>query len=130
MNNEKEGSLSPPGRSLLKRQTATGHLRGQYQASIRQKKANQAKQNGKQQGEEGKGVSLSSQTSFQTNDYHHQPYTQIQLLPQPYLNLQSQHDKTLTLPSNASVDLPKVCCIILQQTAFVLCIYINATVKP
>ncbi|KAM7405999.1 hypothetical protein PAMP_000405 [Pampus punctatissimus] len=108
LNSEKEGSLSPPGRSLLKRQTATGHLRGQYQASIRQKKANQAKQNGKQQGKEGKSASLSSQTSFQTNGYHHQPYTQFQSLPQPYLNLQSQHDKTLTLPSNTSIDLPKV----------------------
>ncbi|KAM7424309.1 hypothetical protein PAMA_000580 [Pampus argenteus] len=108
LNSEKGGSLSPPGRSLLKRQTATGHLRGQYQASIRQKKANQAKQNGKQQGKEGKSVSLSSQTSFQANGYHHQPYTQFQSVPQPYLNLQSQHDKTLTPPSNASTDLSKV----------------------
>ncbi|XP_044207862.1 LIM domain only protein 7-like isoform X5 [Thunnus albacares] len=105
LNSEKERSLSPPGGSLLKRQIATGHLRGQYQASIRQKKANQAKQNGKQQAEEGKGASLSSQTSFQTNGYYHQPY-QTQLLPQPYLNPQSQQNKTLT--SSASIDLPKV----------------------
>ncbi|XP_042265611.1 LIM domain only protein 7-like isoform X4 [Thunnus maccoyii] len=107
LNSEKERSLSPPGGSLLKRQIATGHLRGQYQASIRQKKANQAKQNGKQQAEEGKGASLSSQTSFQTNGYYHQPY-QTQLLPQPYLNPQSQQNKTLTLTSSASIDLPKV----------------------
>ncbi|CAK6965883.1 LIM domain only protein 7-like isoform X4 [Scomber scombrus] len=107
LNKEKEACLSPPGRSLLKRQAATGHLRGQYQASIRQKKANQTKQNCKQ-GEEGKDASLSSQTVSKTNGFHHQPYTQIQLLPQPYLNIQSQQDKTSTLNCTASIDLPKV----------------------
>ncbi|XP_062286580.1 LIM domain only protein 7-like [Scomber scombrus] len=106
LNKEKEACLSPPGRSLLKRQAATGHLRGQYQASIRQKKANQTKQNCKQ-GEEGKDASLSSQTVSKTNGFHHQPYTQIQLLPQPYLNIQSQQDKTSTLNCTASIDLPK-----------------------
>ncbi|XP_039984836.1 LIM domain only protein 7-like isoform X2 [Xiphias gladius] len=96
-NSEREEFLSPPNKSLLKRQTATGHLRGQYQASVRQKKANMAKQNGTEQAEEGKGVSLSSQTTFQTNGYHHQPYTQTQLLPQPYSTLLSHHSKSSTL---------------------------------
>lgn len=107
-NKEKEACPSPPGRSLLKRQAATGHLRGQYQASIRQKKANQTKQNCKH-GEEGKDAGLSSQAVSKTNGFHHQPYSQIQLLPQPYLNIQSQKDKTSTLNSTASIDLPKVC---------------------
>ncbi|XP_022623614.1 LIM domain only protein 7-like isoform X4 [Seriola dumerili] len=96
LNREKEVVLSPPTKSLPR--TAASHLRGQYQASIRQKKTNQAKQNGTDKGEEGKGASLSSQTSFQTNGHHHQPHTQ--LLPQPYSNLQSHlHNKSSTLPS-------------------------------
>lgn len=114
-NSEREEFLSPPNKSLLKRQTATGHLRGQYQASVRQKKANMAKQNGTEQAEEGKGVSLSSQTTFQTNGYHHQPYTQTQLLPQPYSTLLSHHSKSSTLQPS------KVYCSIFQHPAFVLC---------
>ncbi|XP_070765202.1 LIM domain only protein 7b [Enoplosus armatus] len=104
LKSEKEESLSPPPESSLKRQTATAHLKGPYQASIGQKKANQAKQNGTEQGEEVKAT-LSSQTSFQTNGYHHQPYTQTQ---QPYSNLPAHHNKSSTLPSNASIDPPKV----------------------
>uniref|UniRef100_A0A4W6CF75 PDZ domain-containing protein n=1 Tax=Lates calcarifer TaxID=8187 RepID=A0A4W6CF75_LATCA len=97
LNTQKEEFPSSPTESFLKRQTATGHLRGQYQASVKQKKANQAKQKGTEQREEGKGACLSSQTSFQTNGQH-QPFTQTQLLPQPYSNLQSHHNKSLSLP--------------------------------
>ncbi|GLD47351.1 LIM domain only protein 7-like isoform X1 [Lates japonicus] len=98
LNTQKEEFPSSPTESFLKRQTATGHLRGQYQASVKQNKANQAKQKGTEQ-EEGKGACLSSQTSYQTNgQHHHQPFTQTQLLPQPYSNLQSHHNKSLSLP--------------------------------
>ncbi|XP_073321320.1 LIM domain only protein 7b isoform X4 [Pagrus major] len=108
LKSEKEKSLSPPPiEPLLKRQTATAHLRGQYQASIRQKKANQAKQNGAEQAEEVKGATFSSQTSFQTNGYH-QPSTQTQLLLQPYSAPQARHIKGSSLPSNGSTDHPKV----------------------
>lgn len=106
---EKEEALSLPAESLLKRQTATTYLRGQYEASVRQKKANRASQNGTEQAEEVKGANLSSQTSFQTKSHHHQPYTQTHLLPQPYSNPQSSHSKSSTLPLSASTDHPKVC---------------------
>ncbi|XP_037610238.1 LIM domain only protein 7b isoform X3 [Sebastes umbrosus] len=108
MKNEKEESVSPTTKSSLKRQTATAYLTGQQPASIRLEKADQARQNGTEQREEVKCATLSSQTSFQTNGYHHQPYTHTQLLPQPYSNPQTHHNKSLTLPSNASTDLPKV----------------------
>ncbi|XP_029284354.1 LIM domain only protein 7b isoform X2 [Cottoperca gobio] len=108
LESEKVESISPTTKSSLKRQTATTYLKVQHHASIRPKKAIEAKQNGTEQGEEVKGATLSSQTSFQTNGYHHQTYTQTQLVPQPYSNLQTQHDKSSTLRSNASIDLPKV----------------------
>ena len=110
MKSEKETSLSPsPIEPLLKRQTATAHLRGQYQASVKQKKANQAKQNGAEQAEVVKGATFSSQTSFQTNG-HHLPSTQTQLLPQPYSAPQARHVKGSILPSDGSTDHPKVSC--------------------
>ncbi|AWP01430.1 putative LIM domain only protein 7-like [Scophthalmus maximus] len=99
LNREKDTILSPPAKSSLKRQTAASHLRGQYEASLRQKKANQAKQNGTEQAEVGKGPRLSSQTSFKTNGYHHKPYTQTQILQKPYSKPQPHRDKSLTLPS-------------------------------
>lgn len=105
---EKEEALSLPAESLLKRQTATTYLRGQYEASVKQKKANRASQNGTEQAEEVKSANLSGQTSFQTKSHHHQPYTQTHLLPQPYSNPQSSHSKSSTLPSTASTDHPKV----------------------
>lgn len=117
LKSEQEESLSPTTKSSLKRQTVTD-LKGQ------QKKANQAKQNVTEQGEKVQGASVSRPTAFQTDGYHHQPYTQTQLLPQPYSNLQTHHNKSLTLPSDASIDLPKVCWIIFQHTVFV---YIDAT---
>ncbi|XP_035855380.1 LIM domain only protein 7-like isoform X6 [Sander lucioperca] len=101
LKSEQEESLSPTTKSSLKRQTVTD-LKGQ------QKKANQAKQNVTEQGEKVQGASVSRPTAFQTDGYHHQPYTQTQLLPQPYSNLQTHHNKSLTLPSDASIDLPKV----------------------
>ncbi|XP_032380326.1 LIM domain only protein 7 isoform X3 [Etheostoma spectabile] len=97
-----EELLSPAIKSSLKRPTVTAHQKGQ------QKKANQAKQNATEQGEKVQGVTVSGPTSFQTNGYHHQPYTQTQLLPQPYSNLQTHRNKSLTAPSDASIDLPKV----------------------
>lgn len=110
LKSEKETSLSSsPIEPLLKRQTASAHLRGQYQASIKQKKANQAKQDGAEQAEEVKGAPFSSQTSFQTNG-HHQPSTQTQLLPQPYSAPQARHIKGSIIPSNGSTDHPKVSC--------------------
>lgn len=128
LKSEREESLPQPAESLLKRQTATAHLKSQYQASVRQKRANLAKQNVPEQREEVKGARLSSQTSFQTNGYHHQPYTQTHLLPQPYSNLQA-HSRTSTLPLYAGIDRPEVCCVIFQHTAFLLCIYIDAPVN-
>ncbi|XP_035508239.1 LIM domain only protein 7b isoform X2 [Morone saxatilis] len=106
LKSEKEESLSTPTESSLKRQTATAHLKGQYQASVRQKKANQAepKQNGTEQREEVKGATLSTQT----NGYHHQSHTQAQLRRQPYSNLQTHHNKSSSLPPNSSIDHPKV----------------------
>ncbi len=106
---EKEDTLPLPTESLLKRQTATSYLKGQYQASVRQKKANQAKQNRAEQAGEVQGAAVSSQTPFLSGSYHHQPYTQTHLLPQPYSNPQSHHIKSSTLPSTASTDHPKVC---------------------
>ncbi|KAM9366993.1 LIM domain only protein 7-like [Symphorus nematophorus] len=108
LTSEKEESLSPPKESSLKRQTAATQLMGEHQASIRPVKANMVKQNGTEQVEEVKGATLSSQTSFQTNGYHHQPYAQTQLLPQPYSNPQAHHNESSTLPSNASIVHPKV----------------------
>ncbi|XP_070826282.1 LIM domain only protein 7b [Chaetodon trifascialis] len=109
LNNEKEEALSPSTESSLNRQTATGYLKGQYQASVRQKKkGQQAKLNGTEQTEEVvKGTTLSSQTSHQTNGYHLQPSTHTQPLPQPYSNPQANYNKGSTLPSNASTDHPK-----------------------
>uniref|UniRef100_A0A8C4IDX0 LIM domain only protein 7 n=1 Tax=Dicentrarchus labrax TaxID=13489 RepID=A0A8C4IDX0_DICLA len=106
LKSEKEESLSTPTESSLKRQTATAHLKGQYQASVRQQKANQAepKQNGTEQREEVKGATLFTQT----NGYHHQSHTQAQLLRQPYSNLQAHHNKSSSLPPNSSIDHPKV----------------------
>ncbi|XP_071345409.1 LIM domain only protein 7-like isoform X3 [Trachinotus anak] len=97
LKSEKAEVHSPPTKSLPR--TAANHLRGQYQASIRQKKANQARQNGTEEVEIGKGASVSSQKTSQTNGYHHQPYTNTQLLPQPYSSLQSHHSKSSTPPS-------------------------------
>ncbi|XP_039651292.1 LIM domain only protein 7b isoform X3 [Perca fluviatilis] len=102
LKSEQEESLSPTTKSSLKRPTVTAHLKGQ------QKKANQAKRTGTEQGEKVQGATVSGPTSFQTDGYHHQPYTQTQLLPQPYSNLQTHHNKSLTLSSDASIDLPKV----------------------
>ncbi|XP_045888393.1 LIM domain only protein 7b isoform X6 [Micropterus dolomieu] len=67
----------------------------------------ESKQNGTEQGEEVKGATLSSQTSLQINGCH-QPYTQTQLLPQPYSNQQAHHNKSSTFTSDASIDRPKV----------------------
>ncbi|XP_034737706.1 LIM domain only protein 7-like isoform X3 [Etheostoma cragini] len=97
-----EELLSPNIKSSLKRPTVTTHQKGQ------QKKANQTKQNGREQGEKVQGATVSGPTSFQTNGYHHQPYTQTQIIPQPYSNLQTHHNKSSTVPSDASIDLPKV----------------------
>ncbi|XP_049909764.1 LIM domain only protein 7-like isoform X3 [Epinephelus moara] len=108
LKDEKEESLSPATKSSLKRQTATAHLETPHQASLTHRQAHQVKQNGTEQGEEVKAATLSSQISFQPNGYHHQPYTQTQLLPQPYSNQQTHYNKSSTLPSEASVDLLKV----------------------
>ncbi|XP_034535657.1 LIM domain only protein 7b isoform X2 [Notolabrus celidotus] len=102
---EKEEYLSPPAESSLKRQTATAHLKGQFQTAISPRKETHTQQNGKDQGEEGKGATYRSQKSFQSNSYHHQLSSQTQLLPQPY----SKHNKrSSTLTSNVSTDGLKV----------------------
>ncbi|XP_042349193.1 LIM domain only protein 7b isoform X2 [Plectropomus leopardus] len=108
LTSEKEESVSPTNKSALKRQTATVQLQSPHQASVRQQETGQTKQKASVQLEEVKGATLSGQTSFQTNGYHSQPYTQTQQLPQPYADLQTLHNKSSTLPSNASTDLPKV----------------------
>ncbi|XP_063737822.1 LIM domain only protein 7b isoform X3 [Eleginops maclovinus] len=107
IDSEKAESISPTTKSSLKRQTATTHLKVQH-VSIGQKKPNQAQQSGTEQMEEEvKGATLSSQT-FQTVGYHHQPYTQTKLVPQPHSNLQTQRNTGSSLPSSANIDLPKV----------------------
>ncbi|XP_020508508.2 LIM domain only protein 7 isoform X8 [Labrus bergylta] len=97
-----------PAESSLKRQTATIHLKSPFQAAILLKKEKQGQQNGKDQGEEVKGVTLSSQTSFQAHGYHHQPSSQNLLLPQPYSNLQAHHNKNSTLPTYEALDQSQV----------------------
>ncbi|XP_068587088.1 LIM domain only protein 7b isoform X2 [Cebidichthys violaceus] len=94
LKSEKEESFSPTTKSSLKRQNASAHLKGQHQASIRQKEANQAKQNSTEQREEAKCVAFSSQT----NGYNYQPYSQTKMVPRPYSNLQTHHNKSSTLP--------------------------------
>ncbi|XP_059214285.1 LIM domain only protein 7b [Centropristis striata] len=91
LTSERGESISPTTKSLLKRQTATAHLTVQHH-------------NGPEQADEVKGGALPRQT----NGYHHQPVTHTPLLPQPYSNLQTHHNKSSTLPSNASVDFSKV----------------------
>lgn len=120
LKSEKEESLSPPIESSLKRQTASTHLKGQHQPLITHRKGFQAKQHGAEQREEVKGVTLSSQS----NGYHHQPYSQTQL--QPYSNPQAQHNQRSTFSTNASIDHTKVCCIISQHAALVLCVCTGA----
>ncbi|XP_070692261.1 LIM domain only protein 7b [Pempheris klunzingeri] len=108
LKSEKEESLCPPRESSLKRQTATVHLKGQHQASIREtEEGDVAERSGTEQREEVKGATLPSQTSFQINGYHHQLYAPTQLLPQPYSSLQA-HSKSSTLPSNQSTERPGV----------------------
>ncbi|XP_029353693.1 LIM domain only protein 7b isoform X2 [Echeneis naucrates] len=96
VNCEKVETIPSPTKSSFR--PAASHLRGQYQASIKQKKANQAKQRSIEQWEDGRGASVSKQTSLQTTDDHHQPFAPTQLLPQPYSDLQSHHNSS-TLPS-------------------------------
>ncbi|PWA19011.1 hypothetical protein CCH79_00005011 [Gambusia affinis] len=85
-----EDSHSSFTRPSLKRQTAAAHLRGQYQASIRQKKANQVTQTATAQKEE-----VNSQLS-------------AHIQPQPSAKQQPRHNKSLVLAYNASADLSKV----------------------
>nr|XP_054587807.1 uncharacterized protein LOC107381152 isoform X1 [Nothobranchius furzeri]XP_054587808.1 uncharacterized protein LOC107381152 isoform X1 [Nothobranchius furzeri] len=89
LKSEKENSPSSPQVSL-KRQTAAANLRGQYQASIRQKKANQARQNGSKQ-REVSTVGFSEQMSLQTSSLPCQSSTQK--LSQPSTNLQCSNYK-------------------------------------
>ncbi|XP_023809169.1 LIM domain only protein 7 isoform X4 [Oryzias latipes] len=83
---EKNDSHCPPSKLGLKRQTAAAHLRGQYQASIRQKKASQAKQKLAEQRGDANNAAFSSQPSLQTTFHPQKAYTQT--LPQPYTSLQ------------------------------------------
>ncbi|KAM6950209.1 LOW QUALITY PROTEIN: LIM domain only protein 7-like [Lycodopsis pacificus] len=94
LKSEKEESFSPTTKSSLKRQNATAHLKGQHQASVRQKEANQVKQNGTEQREAVKGVTFSSQTK----GYNYQPRSQTKMVPRPYSNPQTRHNKSSTLP--------------------------------
>ncbi|KAM7015624.1 LIM domain only protein 7-like isoform 6-T6 [Tautogolabrus adspersus] len=105
---EKEEYPPLPAESSLKRQTATIHLKSPFQAAILQKKEKQGQQNGTDQGEEVKGATLSRQTSFQAPGYHHRPSSQTLLLPQPYLKLQTHHNKNSTLHSYVTLDQSKV----------------------
>ncbi|CAG5857450.1 unnamed protein product [Menidia menidia] len=99
MNNE-EDCLSASTKPSFKRQMAAAHLRGQYQVSVRQKKASQAKQNGKEPREDASSSSFFSQTSLQNNGHPH--------LPRTYSNLQPYHRKSVSLPSKMSTELLKV----------------------
>ncbi|XP_007553989.1 LIM domain only protein 7-like isoform X1 [Poecilia formosa] len=83
-----EDSHSSFNRPSLKRQTAAAHLRGQYQASIRQKKANQGRQT----------------ATAQKEEVNSRPSNHIQ--PQPLAKQQPRHNKSLVLAYNA--DLSKV----------------------
>ncbi|XP_029982849.1 LIM domain only protein 7-like isoform X2 [Sphaeramia orbicularis] len=107
-NNKKGGSLSLPVTSVLKRQTATIHLKGQNQDSVKQKKANQAEQGATGEGEGEKRASLSSQTSTQTNGYHRQLDIQTQSASNTASDLQkvdhSDMRVSLTLKPNSRPD--------------------------
>ncbi|KAM4744709.1 LIM domain only protein 7-like isoform 2-T2 [Anableps anableps] len=85
-----EDSHSSCTRPSLKRQTAAAHLRGQYQASVRQKKVNQVRQT----------------ATGPKKEVNNQPFTHIQ--PQPFIKPQSRHNTNLALTCNASADLSKV----------------------
>uniref|UniRef100_A0A1A7WWR8 LIM domain only 7b n=1 Tax=Iconisemion striatum TaxID=60296 RepID=A0A1A7WWR8_9TELE len=98
LKSEKENSPPSSPRVSLKRQTAAANLRGQYQASIRQKKASQARLNGSKQ-REISTVGFSKQTSLQTSILPHQSSTQK--LAQP-TKLQSSNYKNSTFPSTTN----------------------------
>lgn len=91
-NVEKDHSLPASSKSSIKRQTAAAYLRDQYQTSIRQKKANQARQDG----------------SERRRDVHRSS-PQTQTLHQPRSSLQSFHNQSSTLSSKAGTDYSKVC---------------------
>ncbi|XP_069030596.1 LIM domain only protein 7-like [Embiotoca jacksoni] len=107
LNSKKADSLASPSKSSLRRQSVTGCLRGQDQVSFTQRRANTLRQNGTEQEEVVNSVGLSKQTSFQFNGYPHQLSFQMQILAQPYSNLQSHHDESFPLSSSATTNLPK-----------------------
>ncbi|XP_037552465.1 LIM domain only protein 7 [Nematolebias whitei] len=90
-NGEKYYSLPESSKSSIKRQTAAANLRDQYQASIRRKKANQARQDSSERRREV-----------------HRSSPQTQTLLQPRSSLQSFHNKSSTLSCKAGTDYSKV----------------------
>lgn len=112
---EKNDSHCPPSKLGLKRQTAAAHLRGQYQASIRQKKASQAKQKLAEQRGDANNAAFSSQPSLQTTFHPQKAYTQT--LPQPYTSLQYCSSSGSHFPLSGTFAASKVCCNI-----YIMCI--------
>uniref|UniRef100_A0A3P9I0J2 LIM domain 7b n=1 Tax=Oryzias latipes TaxID=8090 RepID=A0A3P9I0J2_ORYLA len=102
---EKNDSHCPPSKLGLKRQTAAAHLRGQYQASIRQKKAIQAKQKHAEQRGDANNAAFSSQPSLQTTFHPQKAYTQT--LPQPYTSLQYYSSSGSHFPLSGTFDASK-----------------------
>lgn len=106
---EKNDSHCPPSKLGLKRQTAAAHLRGQYQASVRQKKANQAKQKHAEQREDANNAAFSGmQPSLQTTLHPQKAYTRT--LPQPYTSPQYYSSSDSHFPLSSTFDVFKVCC--------------------
>uniref|UniRef100_A0A3P9L1Z3 LIM domain 7b n=1 Tax=Oryzias latipes TaxID=8090 RepID=A0A3P9L1Z3_ORYLA len=102
---KKNDSHCPPSKLGLKRQTAAAHLRGQYQASIRQKKASQAKQKHAEQRGDANNAAFSSQPSLQTTFHPQKAYTQT--LPQPYTSLQYYSSSGSHFPLSGTFDASK-----------------------
>ncbi|XP_024151881.1 LIM domain only protein 7 isoform X3 [Oryzias melastigma] len=103
---EKNDSHCPPSKLGLKRQTAAAHLRGQYQASVRQKKANQAKQKHAEQREDANNAAFSGmQPSLQTTLHPQKAYTRT--LPQPYTSPQYYSSSDSHFPLSSTFDVFK-----------------------
>ncbi|RVE74432.1 hypothetical protein OJAV_G00021780 [Oryzias javanicus] len=102
LSTEKNDSHCPPSKLGLKRQTAAAHLRGQYQASVRQKKANQAKQKHAEQREDANNAFSSMQPSLQTTLHSQKAYTRT--LPQPYTSPQYYSSSNSHFPLSPTLD--------------------------
>ncbi|XP_028293216.1 LIM domain only protein 7-like isoform X3 [Gouania willdenowi] len=94
--------------SSFKKQTSSNYPHSQHQPSVRQRKANQARQTFARQGKEVNGASYFRSASLQTSSNSHQSFVQNHLMPQPFSSQQLCHSESLSLPSTASSEFHKV----------------------